>query len=401
MFGFTFKSKNKPKSKYLIEFRFSGYAKHTIKDLQSAISRNFPISSRRRYVPHITLVGPLYTRDAKRMIAEVQNVIKQQRTVPTFQIDGFGMFEGRAIFVKITPSQELIQLRKEIIERLDGFCELGEYDHGTYNPHATLLLNTDLQKGRQDHQFNKILKYLDSWKVPSMKQDVLRITILNSRGKIACEYDLILKKLLDRQDALDRDMRKKTLDQWRKKNSSITQQYSDPVVENNRTFVVSDLHFDHDNIIRFCNRPFQSVRDMNRTMVDNWNKTVDYNDRVYYLGDMTYGRQRRPIDFWLSKLNGDILFIRGNHDTDIITRATVIKDKFHIMYKEYDFLLMHDPYRPKHYDGWIIHGDKHNNSPDEYPHVCYENKTINVCAEFTEYAPLNLGDVVTSINARR
>ena len=157
------------------------------------------------------------------------------------------------------------------------------------------------------------------------------------------------------------------------------------------------LHLDHENIIRFCNRPFRSAREMNRALVDNWNRTVGDGDRVYYLGDLTYGRGRRPIDFWLSKLNGEIRFIRGNHDTDIITKAEVVKDRFPIRYQGHNFLLMHDPYRPPHYDGWIIHGDKHNNSPERYPHINSKSKTINVCAEFTRYTPMNLDEIVSKI----
>ena len=46
---------------YLVEFRFSGYAKEAIKELKKNISRNYHVKSQK--VPHITLVGPVYTRD--------------------------------------------------------------------------------------------------------------------------------------------------------------------------------------------------------------------------------------------------------------------------------------------------------------------------------------------------
>ena len=136
---------------------------------------------------------------------------------------------------------------------------------------------------------------------------------------------------------------------------------------------------------------------MNNAMIKNWNDIVGKTDIVYFLGDIVFGRGRRSIDYWLGNLNDEIYFIRGNHDTDIITRAKVIANKFPIRYKGHEFLLMHDPYKPSSWDEWIIHGDKHNNSPITYPHVHYKNKTINISAEFTEYTPMSLDSIIRKI----
>ena len=50
-----------------------------------------------------------------------------------------------------------------------------------------------------------------------------------------------------------------------------------------KIFLISDLHLDHYNIIKYCNRPFSSVREMNYLIVNNWNTTVKDNDIVYFL----------------------------------------------------------------------------------------------------------------------
>ena len=391
-------------SKYLIEFRFHGHTKKKIRELRETISKNYGAQiGRRKEVPHITLVGPCRTKDGKKLIREVQSVVEKYDIV-SLRLDGFGRFGNRAVYVKIDPSSELIKMRNEIVKRLEGFCSLQNHDHTPYKAHATLVMNTHFSRNIDIQQkFDNIMKFLDSWKISEIRQNVLRVTILGGDSKIACEYDLMLKKMLSRREALDRELFGRTLGVLKERHrdsGQLIRRRSDPAEEDARhdkVFVVSDLHFDHENIIRFCNRPFRSVREMNRTLVDNWNRTVGDGDRVYYMGDLTYGRGRRPIDFWLSKLNGEIRFIRGNHDTDIITRAEVIKDRFLIRYRGHDFLLMHDPYRPLHYDGWIIHGDKHNNSPEEYPHINNRNKTINVCAEFTGYTPMNLDEIVSKI----
>jgi calcineurin-like phosphoesterase family protein len=50
-------------------------------------------------------------------------------------------------------------------------------------------------------------------------------------------------------------------------------------------FFTSDHHFGHENIIRYCNRPFTSVQQMNEIMILRWNGAVLPEDEVYYLGD--------------------------------------------------------------------------------------------------------------------
>ena len=394
-------------SKYLIEFRFNGHVKKKIRNLQKVVFANHGARTRRREVPHITLVGPCKTKNGKRLIRTVLNVAKKYDNV-TFRLDGFGMFEGRAVYVKIKPSDELNKMRNEIVETLQGFCQLQDHDHGPYRPHATLCMDTHFPGNTNiRRKFDDIMRFLNTYKIPHIRQCMLRVTILGSKGRIVCEYDLFLRKKLSRREALDRYVFRETMRVLKEKRRGLDSRprhRADMADEDDypgRVFVASDLHFDHENIIRFCDRPFRSAREMNRAMLNNWNRAVSDNDRVYYLGDLTYSRGRKPIDFWLSKLNGEIRFIRGNHDTDIITRAEVIQDHRLIRYHGHDFLLMHDPYRPPNYPGWIIHGGKHNNYPRKFPHINRENKTINVCVEWTGYAPMNMDEIVAKISGER
>jgi calcineurin-like phosphoesterase family protein len=78
-------------------------------------------------------------------------------------------------------------------------------------------------------------------------------------------------------------------------------------------FVTADLHLNHCNIIKYCNRPFKTVEEMNKTLINNWNSKVTKEDVVFHLGDFCFG----PYKEFERKLNGKIVYIKGNHDQNI------------------------------------------------------------------------------------
>lgn len=145
-------------------------------------------------------------------------------------------------------------------------------------------------------------------------------------------------------------------------------------------FFISDLHLDHQNIIKYCNRPFTSVGEMNRILVENWNETVNKNDIVFFLGDLAFGRN--PLK-WLEVLNGNVVFIKGSHDFFGFS-SLVLNVGFN------KFLLIHNPYNANGWRDWIIHGHIHNNDLINYPFINKDKKTINVSAELVGYKPISL-----------
>lgn len=155
-------------------------------------------------------------------------------------------------------------------------------------------------------------------------------------------------------------------------------------------FFVSDTHFDHTNIIKYCDRPFRTTDEMNDHMLKMWNLYVGPDDTVYFLGDLTFGRGRRPHDYWLDQLNGSVVFIRGGHDTKDVMR-NVTCDVFNSLVINLpllgDTLLIHSPHDIVDWDGWIIHGHVHNNRP----FLSVGNKSVNVSMERVDYRPVSLG----------
>lgn len=131
-------------------------------------------------------------------------------------------------------------------------------------------------------------------------------------------------------------------------------------------YYISDLHFDHANIIHFDNRKFKTVDEMNQTLINNWNRVVNNGDHVYILGDFCWKTEPRWFEI-LTQLNGQKTLILGNHD---ITPSKQTRHLFADV-KEYKVVddngrkvvLSHYPipcYR-NHYYGWYhLYGHVHS-----------------------------------------
>ena len=87
-------------------------------------------------------------------------------------------------------------------------------------------------------------------------------------------------------------------------------------------FYISDLHFGHQNAIRFDKRPFASVEEMDQTIIQNWNNTVKPEDTVYILGDMVWAKAKGWPGY-LRQLNGHKILIKGNHDPNGFDKETM------------------------------------------------------------------------------
>jgi calcineurin-like phosphoesterase family protein len=153
-------------------------------------------------------------------------------------------------------------------------------------------------------------------------------------------------------------------------------------------------------IIEYDHRPFRDVYEMNRKLVENWNSTVRPQDIVYYLGDISYGRNSRNADYWVEQLNGQIKFIKGNHDRGKMIR---FYDHIYLGYKEFGFYLVHDPKKRlklKNWDDenkWTICGHVHNSAIKKYPLINPEIRVVNVSMEMINYRPIDIDVIVDKI----
>ncbi len=79
------------------------------------------------------------------------------------------------------------------------------------------------------------------------------------------------------------------------------------------TYFCSDTHLGHRNIVELSHRPFASLKEMEDTIVNNWNARVSPQDEVFHLGDFCFGNKNFQTEM-LARLRGRITIVRGNHD---------------------------------------------------------------------------------------
>jgi len=168
-------------------------------------------------------------------------------------------------------------------------------------------------------------------------------------------------------------------------------------------YFTADLHFRHDNIIRHCNRPFRTVDEMDKKLIDNWNKTVKSNDEIYILGDLTM-KGADTANEVLRKLKGRKYLIKGNHDTAVehsnfdITLLECIKDYHVLKYQNLEFILFHFPileWHKKHHGSVHLHGHSHND-------ICYNLAAMekrefrfDVGVDANNYRPISVNEVIS------
>lgn len=149
-----------------------------------------------------------------------------------------------------------------------------------------------------------------------------------------------------------------------------------------KIFISSDCHFSHKNILQYepsSRGLFKTVEEMNEAIIFNWNNVVFPEDRIYILGDFFMGPLDK-IEPILTRLNGHIILIRGNHDTpariNLYKEHNIeVKDIDYISYKGKFFILCHFPIESKEFANMIrknneetifLYGHIHNNAPKGY-----------------------------------
>jgi calcineurin-like phosphoesterase family protein len=120
-------------------------------------------------------------------------------------------------------------------------------------------------------------------------------------------------------------------------------------------FFTADEHYGHANIIKHCNRPFNSLGEMDDTITNNFNSVVKKNDVTVHAGDFAW---RTPQDY-IKKLNGSHIFIKGSHDSWLPASAKYMWRK---MFDGKLIVVCHYAMRTwerAHHKSWQLYGHSH------------------------------------------
>lgn len=175
-----------------------------------------------------------------------------------------------------------------------------------------------------------------------------------------------------------------------------------------KVFFYSDPHYAHKNIIKYCNRQWNdgkdgngeiivtdsNVQEMNASLVSRYNEVVSNDDTVYFLGDVSFGKQENVKEF-ISQLNGKKLLIKGNHDrysndvyigagfSWVYDRPILVKDFIILSHAPLQFLNSNCPF-------YNVYGHVH----DSDMYQTWTRCSCCACVERHGYKPVSLDEVM-------
>jgi calcineurin-like phosphoesterase family protein len=173
-------------------------------------------------------------------------------------------------------------------------------------------------------------------------------------------------------------------------------------------FFTSDLHYGHANIIRYCNRPFKTVEEMNETLIKNYNSRVGPQDTCYFIGDFCF-MDRKDGENIVRRLNGNKTLIKGNHDKLQNYQGMgfgSVHDYLEIKVPDEDarqgiqrITLLHYAMRvwnQSHRGAWQLYGHSHGSLQDD-PH----SLSMDVGVDTSNYSPISYEEVKAKMKLKK
>lgn len=370
---------------------------------------------------HITLYGPFTGIPGEEPVAVYDAIEEASKKIPGiyFTLSGYLRLKSRiglAVTHRVIPSDALVRFHDQLWRTLTPVARSLSWidrDPGTRQFHITHCYNLrTTDAGRICDTVRTSLADIRYKNAPgqSGREAVgniplhagkpvvlpdygtlisLRVIVLKN-GIIEREFDLPAQEWLNRPLVFNRNRTAVSMMQYRK--LAGLELASPPLPPANPPFFLSDLHLGHNNIIRYCRRPFNNAGEMDRVLIGNWNRTIGESDEVIYLGDLRYSPDAPPSSEYRRHMNGRITFVRGNHDTDIPDAIPSMT----VRYNGNEFLCIHNPDdAPQGFTGWVVHGHYHNNDLERFPFINFKTRRVNVSCELTRYRPVSLETIDT------
>lgn len=176
-----------------------------------------------------------------------------------------------------------------------------------------------------------------------------------------------------------------------------------------KLFFTSDPHYGHENILKYCHRPFSSIEEHDEELIRLWNESVPEDGIVFILGDIGFCSESY-LKSILNRLNGKIYWIIGNHDWrritpgimnrfECITQQMVITVDNKIVYlNHFPFLCYPDSDRHPIYQFFgHVHSGPLSGSSDISRLVHLNKRQYDVGVDNNEYKPISFQDIMKKI----
>ena len=175
----------------------------------------------------------------------------------------------------------------------------------------------------------------------------------------------------------------------------------------NKVYFTSDTHFYHNNIIRYCNRPFSSVEEMNDRIIENWNDKVSKDSIIFHLGDFAFCNERQLAEL-VPQLMGTIILIKGNHDSKnnkfLESIFTEVYSQLYITIEKQSIYLNHFPLLCFPRRAWNLFGHVHSKpgiSNIDTSKLKYCTSTqYDVGMDLNNYTPISFYEVKDKIKTQ-
>lgn len=167
-------------------------------------------------------------------------------------------------------------------------------------------------------------------------------------------------------------------------------------------YYIADMHLGHKNALIFDERPFDSVEEMNETIIRNWNSKVNDDDDVWILGDFCYRSEKDP-SFYLKQLKGHKHLLIGNHDKATLKSNSALRyfesveHLQHIKDREYNVILCHFPlatWNAIRRGSYHIYGHIHNDRNAVFEYMKKQERALNAGCMINNYEPVTIEELI-------
>jgi calcineurin-like phosphoesterase family protein len=174
-------------------------------------------------------------------------------------------------------------------------------------------------------------------------------------------------------------------------------------------FFTSDTHLSHHRIIGYSNRPFKTVEQMDKAIIERWNTVIRPEDQIYHLGDVAFEKDEKKLRHLLSQLNGHKHLVWGNHDKELhkgqkwkqfFESASDIKHLYVPLDdgSEQLFVLCHYAMRiwnKSHYGAIHLYGHSHGTLPDD-PTA----RSCDVGVDCWNFTPVSVPEILAKMSLK-